>query len=123
VIVPRLPGRLYGAASPFAGPAHWHDTAVGLDAIPSNRQWRDALTGAAVRATRRNDVRLDTVLRLFPLAVLVPEGICGCLARSIRRSTTVALLTVSEALAAGRCVPDTGRSRVRRTARRRPGVG
>jgi (1->4)-alpha-D-glucan 1-alpha-D-glucosylmutase len=87
VIVPRLPARLYGGASPFAGPARWHDTAVGLGAVRSGGQWHDALTGVATCTSRRHALRLDTALRLFPVAVLVPEGIASTSAPTAAANT------------------------------------
>jgi (1->4)-alpha-D-glucan 1-alpha-D-glucosylmutase len=79
VIVPRLPARLYGAASPLAGPARWHDTAIDLGAMQGQRRWRDVLTGAEMGETRRHALRLATALGRFPVAVLEParDGVSG----------------------------------------------
>ena len=74
VVVPRLPGALYGTSRPFAGPARWRDTAVNAGAITRARRWRHVLTGAAVPATRRGEIRLAAALRHVPVAVLVPAG-------------------------------------------------
>jgi (1->4)-alpha-D-glucan 1-alpha-D-glucosylmutase len=74
VLVPRLPGALYGVSRPFAGPAPWHDTAVRTGAIARARRWQHVLTGATVSTRRHGRIRLAEALHHVPVAVLVPAG-------------------------------------------------